>query len=93
LITTYQIRNVLRTYGNQLKKRSMQIRDSAESSYKPLDSINISVEARKKQMLNQISNDMISQVTQKSYGKEADDNLSKDIPLLSSSGERIIYEN
>lgn len=93
MITTYQIRNVLRTYGNQLKKRSLQIRDSTESSYKPQDSINISVEARKKQLLNQISNDMISQVTQKSSGKEADDNLSKDIPLMSSSGERIIYEN
>ncbi|MFC1891758.1 hypothetical protein ACFLZT_05135, partial [Thermodesulfobacteriota bacterium] len=75
------------------KKRSLQIRDSTESSYKPQDSINISVEARKKQLLNQISNDMISQVTQKSSGKEADDNLSKDIPLMSSSGERIIYEN
>ena len=93
MITTYQIRNVLRTYGNQLKKKSQQINDSAEPAGKPADSVNISVEARKKQVLNLISSDMISQVTHKNDDKIADNNLSKENPLKENSGERILYEN
>jgi capsular polysaccharide biosynthesis protein len=93
LITTYQIRNVLRTYGNQLKKKSLQIKDSAEQPRSSSDFVNISVEARKKQMLNQISNDMISQVTYKSKEKKTEDNFSQANPLMNDSGERMLYEN
>ena len=93
MITTYQIRNVLRTYGNQLKKRSLQIKDSAESPRKPSDSVNISVEARKKQMLNQISSDMISQVTHKNEDTLRDCNIKKENLPENNNGERKPYEN
>lgn len=93
MITTYQIRNVLRTYGNQLKKRSLQIKDIAEPARKPSALVSISVEARKKQILNQISSDMISQVNHKSDEKKTNDHLSKENPLIKDSGERILNEN
>ncbi|MBN2059007.1 MAG: hypothetical protein JW882_01210 [Deltaproteobacteria bacterium] len=62
MITSYQVKNVLRIYGNQLKKRSAPVKDSTEpTGYKP-DFVDISMEARKKQMVGQISNNIISQI-------------------------------
>jgi len=60
LITTYQIRNVLRVYGNQLKKRNMPDQNSAEQMPRFLDSVNISIEARRKRVLNNITNNLIT---------------------------------
>ena len=59
MITTYQIRNVLRVYGNQLKKRNMPDQNSAEQMPHFLDSVNISIEARRKQVLNNITTNLI----------------------------------
>ena len=64
MITTYQIRNVLRIYGNQLKKRTMLFEDSAVSSKQSPDIIDISDEARQRQMLNQISFNIVSKIAQ-----------------------------
>ena len=63
MVTTYQIRNVLRIYGNQLKKRTLLMHESDVLAKKPSDYVNISDEARKKQMYNQISNNIVSQIT------------------------------
>jgi len=60
LITTYQIRNVLRVYGNQLKKRNMPDQNPAEQMSQFLDSVNISIEARRKRVLNNITNHLIT---------------------------------
>lgn len=60
MITTYQIRNVLRVYGNQLKKRNMPDQNPAEEMRQSLDSVNISIEARRKQVLNNITNHLIT---------------------------------
>lgn len=63
MITTYQIRNVLRVYGNQLKKKSIHWQDGSEMTHKPNDLVDISIEARRKQKLNEISHDLISKMT------------------------------
>ena len=70
MITSYQVRNVLRIYGNQLKKKTLPIKTSIEpSGYHP-DFVDISMEARKKQMIGQISSNIISQIDPKiSQGK------------------------
>ena len=60
MITTYQIRNVLRIYGNQLKKRNMPDENPAEKIQQYLDPVNISIAARRKQMLNNITNHLIT---------------------------------
>lgn len=64
MITTYQIRNVLRIYGNQLKKRTMLLQENPAHASKPSDTIDISGEARRRQMLNQVSNIFVSNITQ-----------------------------
>ena len=65
MITTYQIQNVLRVYGNQLKKRNIDIKNDPDPTPYARDYVDISVEARSKQALNQVSNDLISQITPK----------------------------
>ncbi|MBN2124834.1 MAG: hypothetical protein JW821_11110 [Deltaproteobacteria bacterium] len=63
MVTTYQIRNVLRVYGNQLKRKGAQPPVDPGQSQKRADSVDISVEARRKQILNQMSNRLITQIT------------------------------
>jgi hypothetical protein len=75
LITTYQIRNVLRIYGNQLKKRTMLLQESSAPSGRTPDSVNISVEARRKQMYDQISSNIVSQITRNNPEAKSEENF------------------
>jgi hypothetical protein len=70
MITTYQIRNVLRVYGNQLKKKSLHWQGGHDMTHKPDDLVDISIDARRKQKLNEMSNDLISQMTPSSGEKQ-----------------------
>ena len=70
MITTYQIRNVLRVYGNQLKKKSVHWQEGSEMTHKPDDLVDISIDARRKQKLTEMSNDLISQVKPSSEEKK-----------------------
>ena len=66
MITTYQIRNVLRVYGNQLKRRNEeQIKESLTPNREPVDLINISVNARQKEVLNRMSAQIIADMNPK----------------------------
>ncbi|MCF8062845.1 MAG: hypothetical protein K9M82_10040 [Deltaproteobacteria bacterium] len=62
MVTTHQIRNVLRVYGNQLKKRSTLVQESLEPDRMHKDRVNISSEARHRQALNKMSERVISQI-------------------------------
>jgi hypothetical protein len=62
-ITTYQIQNVLRTYGNQLKRRASLPEGSVPPVQSSSDLVDISVEARKRQVLSQLSARLIAKVT------------------------------
>ena len=79
-ITTYQIRNVLRVYGNQLKKKSVHWQDGNNMNHKPNDLVDISIEARRKQKLNEMSHELISQMTPSSVEKRGGD--KSPIPTL-----------
>ncbi len=70
-ITTYQIRNVLRTYGNQLKRRTGMPKGSISPIQASPDSVDISIEARKRQVLSQLSAKLISQVAPKERHQES----------------------
>jgi hypothetical protein len=63
LITTYQIRNVLRIYGNQLKKKAMIADESTSEKKKPVDVINISGEARQKEVLKKMTDRLVNQIS------------------------------
>lgn len=65
MITTYQIRNVLRVHGDQLKRRNTQVRDSVDAGQQRPDFVNISIEAKRKQMLSEMSNHLISEIQSK----------------------------
>ncbi len=62
MVTTHQIRNVLRVYGNQLKRRNTLVQESLEPDRRYTDRVNISAEARHRQALNKMSRRVISQV-------------------------------
>ena len=63
-ITTYQIRNVLRVYGKQLKKKANLLDASIEPVQPSSDFVDISVEARRRQVLSQLSNKIVSEIRQ-----------------------------
>ncbi len=62
MITTYEVRNVLRVYGNQLKRRSSQYEAAGSLNYGSVDLVDISMSARRRHLLSQISNQLISKV-------------------------------
>ena len=65
MITTYQIRNVLRIYGNQLKRRNSIVEDSLDPPKQHKDVVDISMDARQKQMMTRMSEKLISQISPK----------------------------
>ena len=69
-ITTYQIRNVLRLYGNQLKRRSNFLENGMEPTRSSSELVDISVEARRRQVLNQLSTKLISELNPGGYAKK-----------------------
>ena len=63
MITTYQIRNVLRIYGNQLKKKAMIANEGTSVKKKSVDVIHISGEARQKDVLRKMTDKIVTQLT------------------------------
>ena len=63
MITTYQIRNVLRIYGNQLKKKAVIASEGTLVKKKPVDVISISGEARQKDVLRKMTDKIVTQLT------------------------------
>jgi hypothetical protein len=63
LITTYQIRNVLRIYGNQLKKRAVIANEGPSLTKKSVDVISISGEARQKDVRRKMTDKIVTQFT------------------------------
>jgi len=61
-ISTYQIRNVLRVYGNQLKKRSNFLDGGIDPVRPSSDFVEISVEARRRQVLSHLSDRLVAQL-------------------------------
>lgn len=71
MISTYQIRNVLRVYGNDLKKRTMILQEnSGDEKKQSPDSVSISNEARKKEVQSRISDKIVSQITKNNYNND-----------------------
>lgn len=61
MITTYQIRNVLRVYGNQLKRRNEeQVKESLGPNQEQTDLVSISVNARQKEVQSRMATRIIS---------------------------------
>jgi hypothetical protein len=62
-ISAYQIRNVLRTYRNQLKHQMTVPHDDMDLIQLLSSSVDISIEARRRQVLSQLSTKLMAKVT------------------------------
>lgn len=71
MITTHQIRNVLRIYGDQLKKRSLIVQGNQTPAHRSADMVTISMDARRKQMVTEMSSQLISQITPLDHREES----------------------
>ena len=71
MVTTHQIRNVLRVYGNQLKRRNTLVQESMEPDRRYADRVDISTEARHRQALNDMSQRIMSRMSQPAGAEEA----------------------
>lgn len=86
MITTYEVRNVLRVYGNHLKRKSSQFEDNGTVPQGSADLVDISMSARRRQMLNQISNRLISGMAPPTHGNTEEDQQIPASKLLTSEG-------
>jgi len=81
VISAYQVNNVLRVYGDQLRQSRISMRPNNAGTRSP-DKINISAEAKRKVILDKIANDIVDKITQ--YGPQDNQNnieneLSKEL--------------
>ena len=86
LISAYQVNNVLRVYGDQL--RQSRIMDRAKNNPSPTpDKISISAEAKRKSVTETVASSIVDRITQ--YGPN--DNVEKEVfeKLESEVGGRL----
>lgn len=68
VISAYQVNNVLRVYGDQLRQTKISSRPKVSGNRSP-DKISISMEAKRKAIINKISSNIVEKIT--SYGPQA----------------------
>ena len=59
-ITSYQVQNILRTYAKQLSRGQRLARTKAAQEPAPSDQVNISIEARRKQVIEKITAEIVA---------------------------------
>ena len=63
IISSYQVNNVLRVYGDQLRQSRMSNRPKSGETRSP-DKVSISSEARRKTIIDKITSNVIDRITQ-----------------------------
>lgn len=61
-ITSFQVQNILRTYAKQLSRGQRLARRRFASEPQPSDQVNISIEARRKQVIEKITSEIVSNI-------------------------------
>ena len=61
-ITSFQVQNMLRTYAKQLSRGQRLARHKAQARTAPSDEVNISIEARRKQVIGKITAEIVSNI-------------------------------
>ena len=59
-ITSYQVQNILRTYAKQLSRGQRLARNRTAQEMTPRDEVNISIEARRKQVIEKITAEIVA---------------------------------
>lgn len=63
IISSYQVNNVLRVYGDQLRQSRMSNRPKSGETRSP-DKVSISSEARRKTIIDKITSNVVDRITQ-----------------------------
>jgi hypothetical protein len=63
VISTYQVNNVLRVYGEQLRQNRLSDKEKDGDARSP-DKIDISSEAKRKAIVDKIASDIVDRITQ-----------------------------
>lgn len=63
VISTYQVNNVLRVYGEQLRQNRLADKEKSGDASSP-DKIDISSEAKRKAIVDKIASDIVDRITQ-----------------------------
>ena len=63
VISTYQVNNVLRVYGEQLRHNRLSGKERTGDAHSP-DKIDISSEAKRKAIVDKIASDIVDRITQ-----------------------------
>ena len=63
LVSAYQVNNVLRVYGDQLRQGKLTYRSKSAESSAP-DRVTVSAEARKKSIIDSVANNIVRRITQ-----------------------------
>lgn len=74
VLSLYQVNNVLRVYGDQLRQNRTSSRPKSINNRSP-DRISISTEAKRKVIINKVTSDIVDRITQ--YGPQ--DNVEKEV--------------
>lgn len=61
-ITSYQVQNILRTYARQLSRGQRLARAKASVETTQSDRVNLSIEARRKQVIEKITSEIVSNI-------------------------------
>lgn len=61
-ISSFQVQNMLRTYARQLSRGHRLARTRAQANPAPKDQVNISIEARRKQVIGKITAEIVSSI-------------------------------
>ncbi len=69
-ITSFQVQNILRTYAKQLSRGQRLARVRAASESLPADQVNISIEARRKQVIEKITSEIVNNIGLRVPGRD-----------------------
>jgi len=72
VITSYQVQNILRTYAKQLSRGQRLARARKEQEPVRSDQVNISIEARRKQVIEKITQEIVANIGSRVPGLGSD---------------------
>ena len=78
VISAYQVNNVLRVYGDQLRNNRLSDRPKNTNTRSP-DRINISVEAKRKAIIDNIANSIVDRITNYGPQDKVEEEVSKNL--------------
>ena len=99
VISTYQVNNVLRVYGEQLRQNRLADKEKSGDASSP-DKIDISSEAKRKAIVDKIASDIVDRITQfgphenveKEVFKRLEDDYGANLAVAGNGSTDLIFK-